>query len=110
MADVKNVVTLGIGAAPGGIKWFIVSGIGFVTVIPPTPPTPVLPTVEEGCFDDWGIDGEGSDIPVAVPALMHLEAIPAMSESNLERNQPLPVTQPAEPDLTGTHASEWELR
>jgi hypothetical protein len=27
MADVKNIVTLGIGAAPGSLIWFITSGL-----------------------------------------------------------------------------------
>lgn len=28
MADVKNVVTLGIGASPGKLLWFITGGLG----------------------------------------------------------------------------------
>jgi hypothetical protein len=27
MADVKNIITLGIGAAPGGIEWFVLTGL-----------------------------------------------------------------------------------
>jgi hypothetical protein len=27
MADVKNIVTLGVGAAPGNLIWFITSGL-----------------------------------------------------------------------------------
>jgi hypothetical protein len=27
MADVKNIVTLGIGAAPGGLVWFLTGGL-----------------------------------------------------------------------------------
>jgi hypothetical protein len=27
MADVKNIVTLGIGAAPGGLVWFFTGGL-----------------------------------------------------------------------------------
>lgn len=28
MADVKNIITLGIGAAPGALTWFITTGLG----------------------------------------------------------------------------------
>lgn len=27
MADVKNIITLGIGASPGSLMWFITSGL-----------------------------------------------------------------------------------
>lgn len=39
MADVKNVITLGIGAAPGGLVWFITGGLeagSAVAVVTPT--------------------------------------------------------------------------
>lgn len=36
MADVKNIVTLGIGAAPGGLVWFLTGGLeaGVVVAAP----------------------------------------------------------------------------
>jgi len=34
MADVKNVITLGIGAAPGNIKWFITVGLDTSPALP----------------------------------------------------------------------------
>ena len=44
MADVKNVVTLGIGASPGGLVWFITTGLESGAVVA-TPGTPVILTV-----------------------------------------------------------------
>lgn len=35
MADVKNIVTLGIGAAPGGLIWFFTGGLESGAAVPP---------------------------------------------------------------------------
>lgn len=40
MADVKNIITLGIGAAPGKLTWFITTGL--------EPAVVALPVVGDG--------------------------------------------------------------
>jgi hypothetical protein len=40
VADVKNVITLGIGADPGGLLWFMTTGLGEAS--PATSPAIVM--------------------------------------------------------------------
>lgn len=38
MADVQNVITLGIGSAPGNIRYFIMTGLDISVAVPAVTP------------------------------------------------------------------------
>lgn len=104
MANVKNIITLGIGAAPGNIKWFVTTGLG----IGEPPFTWTFPDISGTHTDEWMLVG-GSDIDAFIPDLMHIEALPCLEDADVEQSLEIPSSLPAEPDLTGSTAKEWEM-
>jgi hypothetical protein len=70
MADVQNVITLGIGSLPGNIRYFILTGLDVNPTVAPvvyaTGPTP------HGAF---------SDLPVVQAAEVITGPVPHMAET-----------------------------
>jgi hypothetical protein len=79
MADIQNVITLGIGSAPGNIRYFVLVGLDVSPVAAVI--TSVGPIIQGAAYDTPAVRGSDELLPVLraapvrVPVLRDAEEI-----------------------------------